>query len=356
MVNHSPRTWALCTYYWCAFVWTVFDPWYPSGLCRNLLKTIYRLNVFMVLAKSCDSFVAITFGETKWQFHSQNQVDCYIKINTFILGSWKHSGGEILTTVLSNRWPLCDQAVLSIKCALQKKQESQICPHLCSVRRSKPSAGTYLRGVCLPTRCPRDGRVSTSKATGQTEERECVLHPFNHSPFRHPLQESLPQCSPVLHSGGLCKQSSQGHLWRESRAEISQDGLWTPGMYRSAPGHGLPLWNFKTKSVMCCRVWDREGWPTAHRRAICLYNKAPTDKPSSCRLPTMQPCTPSASGVSEIAAFPTSVSRFWCSQLSPLPSLQELFSPAHSAQALWAGAVVQNYVSRSCPLRWKMTS
>ena len=89
----------------------------------------------------------------------------------------------------------------------------------------------------------------------------------------------------------------------------------------SHTGHGRASGSFKTKSLMCVPcVWDREEWPRAHRRVICLYNKAPTDKPSGCRLSTMQTCSPSVSGVSEIAAFPyLCLPLLTLFQLSPLP-------------------------------------
>lgn len=127
----------------------------------------------------------------------------------------------------------------------------------------------------------------------------------------------------------------------------------------SRTGHGLASWNFKSKSVMCePRVWDREEWPRAHRRVICLYNKSPTDKPSSCRLSAMQTCTPSASGVSQIAASP-----YLCLPLLTLLQLSPLPPPFRNSPRLLARGQPQCanrctrllYVSRPCTLRWKQT-
>lgn len=55
-INDSPRTQALCTYNCPAFVWTLFDPLYPSGLWWSPLKTISWIKCLWDLPQARGSF------------------------------------------------------------------------------------------------------------------------------------------------------------------------------------------------------------------------------------------------------------------------------------------------------------
>lgn len=74
MVNHSPRTGVLCTYYCQAFVWTASDPWYLRGLHWNLWKQpIERLYLGVCWSPSlCHWHLLLQERGAGWEVGHQN--------------------------------------------------------------------------------------------------------------------------------------------------------------------------------------------------------------------------------------------------------------------------------------------
>lgn len=65
----------------------------------------------------------------------------------------------------------------------------------------------------------REGlNFQSHRSNGRTE---CVLRPFNHSPFRHPLQESCLSVPLLSSTRAVHKQSSQGYLCEGSHMQKS---------------------------------------------------------------------------------------------------------------------------------------
>ena len=103
---------------------------------------------------------------------------------------------------------------------LQKTRVSDLSSSLLCVWRSKFSAGTS-QGSSSPHLVPqrREGlNFQSHRSNGRTE---CVLRPFNHSPFRHPLQESCLSVPLLSSTRAVHKQSSQGYLCEGSHMQKS---------------------------------------------------------------------------------------------------------------------------------------
>lgn len=139
------------------------------------------------LRKSC-GLVAITscyVRETKIQFHLQIQIYCHPKVNTFILGSLEAFWSEILNTVLSNGWPLCDQGVLRKVCLFAKNEGAGLRPVLIFALcvTIKVLCGYISREYIYTSDHLVTGGHQLPKQQHRSKGKmECVLRWFNHSP------------------------------------------------------------------------------------------------------------------------------------------------------------------------------
>ena len=104
--------------------------------------------------------------------------------------------------------------------SLQKTRVSDLSSSLLCAWRSKFSAGTSQRSSSphlMPQR--REGlHFQSHRSNGRTE---CVLCKFNHSPFRHPLEESCLSVPLLSSTRAVRKQSSQGYLCEGSHVQKS---------------------------------------------------------------------------------------------------------------------------------------